>query len=41
MKKTTFFLAAAFAFSMATNAQVISFETSEGFTAGTINGQNQ
>lgn len=40
MNKTTLFVAAAFALSFAANAQVISFETSEGYTPGTINEQN-
>ena len=40
MIKTTLLVAAAFAFSVAASAQVISFETSEGYTAGSINAQN-
>ena len=40
MIKTTLFIVAAFALTFAANAQVISFETSEGYTAGDINTQN-
>ena len=40
MNKTTLFVAAAFALTFAANAQVISFETSEGYTAGDINTQS-
>ncbi len=40
MIKTTLFVAAAFAVSIAASAQVISFETSESYTTGSINGQN-
>ncbi len=40
MNKTTLFVAAALALSFAAKAQVISFETSEGYTIGNISTQN-
>lgn len=40
MTKTTLLVAATFAFSISASAQVISFETVEGYTTGSINAQN-